>query len=350
MARKTPAEGAAAEGAEDTREAEGAGQPEAGGDAGIMETKFPIVCPGHLRPVVDVRFSTKAEDGVFLVSGCHDKSPMLRWADNGDWIGTFEGHKGAVWSAAFNSDATRVATGGGDFSARLWDAVNGDLIHQFDHKHVVKTVEFSPDDERLLTGGSEKKLRVFNLKAEGMPCEVEINAPAPIRKASWLLENGSGAATNKIILGCDDGAVQVWDTKKDASAGPEREWKAPGGRVKDLEVCASQGTITIAAGKQVSFYDLKSLELRKTVDLTIDVEGASLHPITGKHFVAGGSDLWVHFYDVETGKELTAFKGHHGPVFCLRYRPDGEVVASGSEDGTIRLWKYEADENKAAEE
>jgi WD40 repeat protein len=77
----------------------------------------PLVAPGHTRPITHLSFSPIQEDGTFLlISSCKDGNPMLReWT--GDWIGTFLGHKGAVWCTKLSLDASRAASGSADFTA-----------------------------------------------------------------------------------------------------------------------------------------------------------------------------------------------------------------------------------------
>ena len=51
----------------------------------------------------------------------------------------------------------------GDFSVKVWDAITGSPLHLFTHKHVVKSVDWSPSSRRLATGGNEGILRVFDI-------------------------------------------------------------------------------------------------------------------------------------------------------------------------------------------
>ncbi|TMW61583.1 hypothetical protein Poli38472_012774 [Pythium oligandrum] len=321
--------------------------------------QIPIVCPGHSRPLAEVQYSPITSDGTFfLISACHDKLPMLRRGDTGDWIGTFEGHKGAVWAAKLDHKVQFAASGSADFSVKLWDANSGDLITTFEHKHIVKSVEFTPDDSRLLTVGHEKLFRVYDLlsikeqfetyRADGRtgivvmptPPVAQMTTKEQIRKVVVL--NDHVAVTGEV-----DGTLTVWNLHTYEKTS---EFKVDAG-VMDLEASRNGTVITVAAGKKVYFFDatnnfapLRSFQMPISFG---EEGGASLHPRDNK-FIAGGSDTWVRVFDFESGELLETHKGHHGPVRCLRYSPTGDSFATGSEDGTIRIWQSDSASAAAA--
>ena len=52
-------------------------------------------------------------------------------------MGTFEGHKGAIWAVDISYDGTRAATGAADFTSNYWDAESGDCLASCTHSHIV---------------------------------------------------------------------------------------------------------------------------------------------------------------------------------------------------------------------
>lgn len=290
----------------------------------------PLVCHGHSRPVVDLFYSPITPDGFFLISASKDSSPMLRNGETGDWIGTFEGHKGAVWSCCLDTNALRAASGSADFTAKIWDALSGDELHSFEHKHIVRACSFSEDTHLLLTGGLEKVLRIFDLnRMDAPPREID-KSPGSVRTVAWLHSDQT------ILSSCTDiGGVRLWDVRSGKIV-QTLETKSP---VTSAEVSQDGRYITTADGSTVKFWDANHFGLVKSYNMSCTVESASLEPKYGNKFVAGGEDMWVHIFDFHTGAEIGCNKGHHGPVHCVRFSPGGESYASGSEDGTIRIWQ-----------
>lgn len=324
--------------------------------------QIPIVCPGHTRPLAELQYinvdnddnNTAESSSVFLLSACHDKMPMIRNGTTGDWIGTWMGHKGAVWSCQMDPTGNLAATASGDYSARVWDAITGQSLIELPHKHIVKTCVFSPNSQRLATGGKEASLRIFDLSqilvkqnnkksdttaAAAATPSVEIPQASPITKLAWVSDD-------LLLCSCVNGKIYLWNTV-DQTLVRNFDTKE-GAEIRDIEVCSITGSqkliLSVAAGTMVYFFDLsdsESYKLIKEYKMPIhfrDEGGCTLHP-SGTRFVAGGSDLWVRVFDFETGEALECHKGHHGPIRCVRFSPDGQSYASGSEDGTIRLWK-----------
>jgi serine-threonine kinase receptor-associated protein len=170
------------------------------------------------------------------------------------------------------------------------------------------------------------------------PFNNEFTKVVSISKCNWI-------DNHTVLAACSDGLIRFWNVdESDPARQLSKTFKVDNG-VRDMELQTlsdnSKTILTVAAGDKVTFFDMESSSMIHSYKMPIHFReegGASLHP-SGNKFIAGGSDLWVRVFDFHTGEELECHKGHHGPIRCLRYHPDGMSYATGSEDGTIRLWK-----------
>ena len=58
----------------------------------------------------------------------------------------------------------------------------------------------------------------------------------------------------------------------------------------------------------------------------------------GQRLASGSCDRTVKIWDSATGKELFALKGHAGRVWSVAFSPDGQRLASASTDQTVKIW------------
>ncbi|KAF7440808.1 hypothetical protein PC9H_001156 [Pleurotus ostreatus] len=295
----------------------------------------PLVAPGHTRPVTHLSFSPILDDSSYLlISSCKDGNPMLReWT--GDWIGTFLGHKGAVWSSKLSLDSSRAASGSADFTAKVWDTFSGKQLHSFPHNHIVRTVALSPTSQHLLTGGQEKKVRIFDVGR-------------PDADPDFLLDGGTlshdGMVKSVVWVGDhtgisagEDGYIKWWDLRSRTLTTKLNFPQA----ITSMEYSAPTQRLVVCSGKTVAFIPALPTGTvpAHTLNLAYTPSSASIHPVLQDRFVTGNSgDEWVRVHGID-GEEKEVLKGHHGPVHCVEFSPDGEMYASGSEDGTIRLWQ-----------
>jgi len=259
---------------------------------------------------------------------------MLReWT--GDWVGTFLGHKGAVWSTKLSLDASRAASGSADFTAKIWDTYSGQALHSFPHNHIVRSVALSGTSSHLLTGGQEKKVRIFDLgRPDAEPDFLgehgALSHEGTIKSVVWVGDHTG-------VTAGEDGMMKWWDLRTRKLTATLSFPNA----VTSMELSSATRRLVVTSGPTVAFIPAMSNSTVNTHSLNLQYSpsSASIHPRFQDRFVTGSlGDEWVRVHGME-GEERDVLKGHHGPVHCVEYSPDGEMYASGSEDGTIRLWQ-----------
>ena len=88
-----------------------------------------------------------------------------RYSINGEQLGTFDGHGGAVWCLDVDWKTQNFASGAADNSIRMWDVCTGKELERIGTKTAVRTCNFSYSGN-MLAYTTDKQM--------GYPCNIQV--------------------------------------------------------------------------------------------------------------------------------------------------------------------------------
>lgn len=100
----------------------------------------PLMLQGHERSITQIKYN---REGDLLFSCSKDQKPNVWFSNNGERLGTYDGHQGAIWCLDVDWTTSKLITGSGDMTTKLWDVEHGTVIASIPAKSSVRTCNFS---------------------------------------------------------------------------------------------------------------------------------------------------------------------------------------------------------------
>ncbi|KLO10113.1 WD40 repeat-like protein [Schizopora paradoxa] len=263
--------------------------------------------------------------GTLVAVGGFD-SVLRIWTKSGDEYMTNPQHRGSIFRVRFSKTGQFLLTASLDGTTCVWEVATKTLAMQYRcHSTCCLDADWMDEDQFACCGGDGNAYLLQPVKPrddEKVPIHLgKIRDPMTMRTLKGHSDEVNIVIFNpsktRLATGSDDFTARIWDV----TAKPER-------------VTAS----TTKGGSQVE-QQTESLVLKGHTKAICSVKWCP-KVLDGRNemLATGSSDGTIRLWDSVTGESLQIRGDHKGPVYAIEFSPDARFIASVSKDGWLYVY------------
>jgi WD40 repeat protein len=238
------------------------------------------------------------------------------------------GHVGQAAQSIIQINANQVATGGDDWTVRVWDMTNLSLINTYyGHTDNVRGLVALPGG-LLASGSYDSTLRIWNMQS---------NQVSVIAVSNKVFKMMMHPISGYLVVAMAN-TIALYIT---TSMALYQSIATPGLNYTDMDIGLPSGDLMMVGTSTLDVYHMLLGSLTCTVSAPLPLYRIKLLP-DNVTVAAGGSSSYLGLFNSSSCGNLSdSYAGHAGTVFFLEVTPDLLYLVSGAAgDTNLIVWVW----------